>query len=302
MDRYDGKQVKNVSGLETAMIHLMPRRTDAEVYFQEKLDVTELLAFCREHPETHLTLFSAMITALAKMFTLRPRFNRFIQGQRLYERNDITLSFVCKTSFEDDSPESLIVIKALPEDTAVTIGRRMASEIKKKREGEVSGSDTSVNRLAKIPFLFRVALFRLLRLLDYAGADLSKLTATDPNYCSCLVSNLGSIDLPVMYHHLNNYGTTSCVVTLGMVHREEIIGESGEKSVRDILEVGATVDERIADGFYFSGSVKILNAVIARPELLFRPLAEKIDRDFSINLSEAEPGLPNLKTPSNGLH
>lgn len=91
--------------------------------------------------------------------------------------------------------------------------------------------------------------------------------------------NITLLLLPVMYHHLNNYGTTSCVVTLGMVHREEIIGPSGEKSVRDILEIGATVDERIADGFYFSGSVKVLKAVIRHPELLFRPLAEKIPED-----------------------
>ncbi|MDO5446026.1 MAG: 2-oxo acid dehydrogenase subunit E2 [Eubacteriales bacterium] len=276
MDRYDGKLVKNVGGLETAMIHLMPKRTDAEVYFQEKMDVTELLRFCEEHPETHLTLFSAIITALAKMFTLRPRFNRFIQGQRLYERKEITLSFICKTKFEDDSPESLIVVKALPEDTAATLGERMASEIRKKRAGEVSGSDNSVNRLAKIPFVLRALLFLILRLLDYFGADLSKLTSTDPNYSSVLVSNLGSIELPVMYHHLNNYGTTSCVVTLGKVHKEEIVMENGEKAMRDIVEIGATVDERIADGFYFAKSVKLLRKVISRPELLFRPLSEEV--------------------------
>lgn len=277
MDRYDGRLVKDISGLETAMIHLMPKRTDAEVYFQEKLDVTELLRFCGADPEKRLNLFSAMITALAKMFTLRPKFNRFIQGQRLYDRKEVSLSFVCKTKFEDDSPESLIVIKALPEDTAAGIGQKIADEIRKKRKGEVSGSDASVDRLAKIPFFLRVMLFRILRLLDYFGADLSKLTSTDPNYCSVLVSNLGSIGLPAMYHHLNNYGTTSCVVTLGKVHKEEVIAPDGSRELRDILEIGATVDERIADGFYFAKSVRLLKTVISRPELLCRPLAEEVE-------------------------
>lgn len=277
MGRYDGIPVKDASGLETAMIHLMPRRADAEVYFQEKLDVTELLRFCRENPDKHLNLFSAMITALAKMIALRPRFNRFIQGQRLYQRKEITLSFVCKTKFEDDSPESLIVLKAFPEDTAATIGERMLSEIRKKREGEVSGSDSSVNFLAKVPFVFRGILFRALRLLDYCGANLSGLTSTDPNYCSVLVSNLGSIGLPVMYHHLNNYGTTSCVVTLGKARKEEVVMENGQKEIRDLLEIGATVDERIADGFYFAKSVRLLNHVVSHPELLFRPLCEEVE-------------------------
>lgn len=274
MDRYDAKLVKNVSGMETAMIHLMPKRTSAEVFFQEKLDVTELLRYCEAHPEKHMNLFTAMITALAKMVTLRPKFNRFVQGQKLYQRNDITLSFVCKTKFEDDSPEALVVIKALPDDTAATISEKIASEIRKKREGEISGSDSAVNRLAKVPFALRVLLFRILRIVDYFGADLSKLTATDPNYCSVLVSNLGSIGLPAMYHHLNDYGTTSCVVTLGKLCKEEVPLPDGSKQLRDILEIGATVDERIADGFYFAKSVKLLNEFIARPELLWKPLSE----------------------------
>lgn len=280
MDRYDAKLIKDPGGLETAMIHLMPNRADAEVFFQEKMDVTDLLRYCEEHPELRMNLFSAVITALAKMVTLRPRFNRFVQGERLYQRNDITLSFVCKTKFEDDSPESLVVIKAFPEDTAATIGKRIWEEIKKKREGEVSGSDDSVNRLAKIPFGLRVLAFRLLRFVDRKGADLSKLTSTDPNYCSILVSNLGSIGLPAMYHHLNNYGTNSCVVTLGTLTKEEVIMPDGRKEVRDILPLGATVDERIADGFYFAKSVKLLKTVLAQPELLFRPLSEDVELRF----------------------
>lgn len=103
------------------------------------------------------------------------------------------------------------------------------------------------------------------------------LLRTDPNYCSVLISNLGSIGLPAMYHHLNDYGTTSFVVTLGKLHKEEVIAENGERELRDMLELGATVDERIADGFYFAKSVRLLNYVISWPELLWRPLSEEIE-------------------------
>ena len=218
-----------------------------------------------------------MITALAKMFTLRPRFNRFIQGQRLYQKNDITMSFICKTKFEDDSNESLVLIKAEPNDNLITITNKIVNEIKNKRSGEIIESDNSVSNLAKIPYVLRVIVFKILRLLDYFGVNLSKLTSSDPSYSSCLVSNLGSINLPVMYHHLNNYGTNSCVITLGKVHKEEIIIEDNKKAIRDILEIGATVDERIADGFYFSKSVEILNKLVKDPELLLKDLSEKID-------------------------
>lgn len=273
MDRYDGKVVKDVSDIQVLMPHLMLNRADAEVYFQEKLDVTNLEVFCKEN---NINLFSAMICALAKMFTLRPKFNRFIQGQKIYQKNDITMSFVCKTKFDDDAPESLITIKVEPMDDLNSISQRIGIEIMKKRNGEVSESDYSAARLSKMPYIFRVLLFKILHILDYYGVNLSKLTSTDPSYSSCLVSNLGSIDLPVMYHHLNNYGTNSCVVTLGKIHKEEIIEKDGTRRICDIMEIGATVDERIADGFYFSNSVKILNEVVRNPKLLLKPLSEKV--------------------------
>ena len=277
MDRYDGTLVRDVSGLETAMIHLMPKRTEAEVYLPGSLDVTELMRYIEQHPEKHIGLFPAVITALARMITERPHFNRFIQGQKLYQRKKITLSFVCKTRFEDDAPESLVVITVQPDDTISSISARMASEIEKKRAGEVTGSDSAVDRLAKVPFILRVIMFRILRILDYCGADLSKLTETDPNYCSILVSNLGSIGLPAMYHHLNNYGTTSCVMTLGKLRKEETAAEDGTVETRSFLEFGAATDERIADGFYFAKSVRLLQYIISNPELLERPLSERSD-------------------------
>lgn len=274
MNRYDGKLIKKATDLQTAMIHLMPNRADAEVYFQEKLDVSELLIYCENNK--NINLFSALITALAKMFVLRPKFNRFVQGQKLYERNEITFSFVCKTEFNDDAPEALITLKIDPNDNVDAISQKIFAEITKKRSGEITGSDYSVNALAKIPHFLRVIIFKILRLLDYCGVNLSKLTSSDPNYSSCLVSNLGSINLPVMYHHLNNYGTNSCVVTIGKLHKEEIIDKDGNKRICDIVEIGATVDERIADGFYFSKSVEILRNAAKNPEVLFEPLDSKI--------------------------
>ena len=80
-----------------------------------------------------------------------------------------------------------------------------------------------------------------------------------------------------MYHHLNNYGTNSCVVTLGKVHKEELISKDNKKNICDIMEIGATVDERIADGFCFSKSVEILNKVVANPELLLKSMIEKVN-------------------------
>ena len=40
------------------------------------------------------------------------------------------------------------------------------------------------------------------------------------------------------------------------------------------MDIGATLDERIADGFYFVRSLKLVKHIFANPELLELPLGE----------------------------
>ena len=49
--------------------------------------------------------------------------------------------------------------------------------------------------------------------------------------------------------------------------REYSTNEDGSKEVRDILDFAVTADERIADGFYFAKSIKILHYLCAHPEI-----------------------------------
>ena len=98
------------------------------------------------------------------------------------------------------------------------------------------------------------------------------ITDGDSNYSSVLLSNLGSIRGPAVYHHLNNYGTNSIMITVGTLHKEEMLMPDGHKEIRDVLEIGVTIDERIGDGFYFVRSLKLVKHIFAHPELLDQPL------------------------------
>ena len=81
----------------------------------------------------------------------------------------------------------------------------------------------------------------------------------DPFNTSVLVANLGSIKCGAPYHHLVNYGTNSVVVTIGEAHKEYIIDKDGNPRIRDVVEIGVTLDERIGDGFYFAKSLNVKN-------------------------------------------
>ena len=86
-DRRDARFVRDVPGLQTVMAHLMPNRTDCEVYLSDRIDATELMKYLEEknasHPEYKTTIFHCAITGLARMVRERPLMNRFIQGRRM---------------------------------------------------------------------------------------------------------------------------------------------------------------------------------------------------------------------------
>lgn len=285
-DRRDGRFVRETPGLQTVMAHLMPNRTDCEVYLNDKIDATELVAYLQkknqEHPEYKTTIFHCAITALARMVRERPLMNRFIQGRRIYERFDISLAFVCKRRFTDHADEALMFMVPGDTDTLDDISRKIVGDVQETRKSEhaTGGVDTLLDTLAKLPRPLLMLIVRVVRWLDFWGVNPSFLTEGDPNYATILCSNLGSIKCPSVYHHLNNYGTNSIMVTIGTLHKEELVMEDGHKEIRDVIDIGATLDERIADGFYFARSLKLIRHIFAHPELLDKPLCEPSEYEY----------------------
>ncbi len=137
---------------------------------------------------------------------------------------------------------------------------------------ESSGSD-AVDRCAKLPRCVLMVMGKFLRFLNFYGWVPSSISNGDPNFTSVLLSNLGSINGPVAYHHLNNYGTTSSVITISTISERR----DTDGTVHSIVNLGITFDERVADGFYLIRSLKFLQYILDNPELLDRPLAEAVD-------------------------
>ena len=285
-DRRDGRWVRDVPGLQTVMAHLMPNRTDCEVFLSDKIDVTELVKYLEEknaaHPEYKTTLFHCFVVAIARMIHERPKMNRFIQGRRMYERDEISLSFVVKRRFADNGEESLMVLTPGEEDSLDTVSRRIVGDVKETRKSEsaTGGIDATLDAFARIPRPLLMFLIRVIRWLDFWGLVPNALTDGDPNYTTVLMTNLGSIKCPSIYHHLNNYGTNSIMVAIGTLHKEEMVMPDGSRQIRDIVDIGATLDERIADGFYFARSLKLIKHLFANPALLDRPLGEDSGFDY----------------------
>lgn len=276
-DRRDGWRIKQ-PGLQTIMGYILPKRTEAEVYLADKIDVTALIPYMEEknasHPDYKTTIFHCFVTCLARMLMERPGMNYFVQGYHTYERKEISISFVAKRRFADGADEALMVLKPRPTDTLDDISRQIYGDVREVRKHDHADGDLNktIDRIGSLPTPILAPFIRLIRTLDFWGKTPKSLTEGDTNYTSILVSNLGSIQCPSIYHHLNNYGTNSVMVTLGTLHKEEMVMPDGHKEVRDVIDIGATIDERIGDGFYFARSLKLVRYIAAHPELLDQPL------------------------------
>lgn len=285
-DRRDGRYVREVPGLQAIMGYLMPKRTDCEVYLHDTIDATELMRYIEkkntENPEYKMTLFHCAVTGLARMVKERPMMNRFIQGYRTYERDEISISFVCKRRFTDHAEEALMVFVPKDTDTVNEISHKIIGDVIKTRKSEHAsgGIDSLLDAFAKIPRPLLILVIRIIRILDFWGVNPKFLTTGDPNYTTIFCSNLGSIKCPAVYHHLNNYGTNSIMITIGTLHKEEVLTPDGHKEIRDLVDIGATLDERIADGFYFARSLKLIKHIFANPQLLEKPIGEPSGFDY----------------------
>ena len=283
-DRKDARRVRNLDGLHCIMMHIMPKRTEAEVYLEFPMDVTDLLPYIEEknrlHPEYKTTIFHCLVTAVARVVTMRPYLNRFICGRKLYERNDISLSFVAKRKFADHSEESLMTLIAKDDMDLDYVSRKIVGDVKELRESRGSNDfDGIIDTIGGLPNPILHLFIGILQRLSASGHLPQMLTDGDTNHTTVLLSNLGSIKCPSCYHHLNNYGTNSIMITVGVLRKELKIMPDGSTQPRDILTLGFTADERIADGFYFAKSLRLAEYILQHPQLLEIPLKEEIAYD-----------------------
>lgn len=284
-DRKDGTWLRDLDAMHAFTPYLYPNRADNEAFISDTIDLTNVEAYLAkknaEHSEQPYKLFQVILAAIVKAVTLRPKLNRFIQGNRTYQRNVLTAAFVVKKQFADESHEALAFLSFDESANIDSIHTKILEEIQVCRSEQLDNSTAGMDALTKLPrFLLRFIMW-ILRRLDYYGRVPNFLIKTDPNYASVFLSNLGSIKMQAGYHHLNNWGTNSLFVTIGECRKRPVYFEDGTFEIRSTVDIGLTIDERIADGYYYSGTMRLLKYLLQNPELLELPAGEPVDWQLS---------------------
>ena len=283
-DRRDATLLRDTDALHFIMGIIYPNRADNEAYIAERVNLEPIKAYLAKKNVEGIpfkyTFFHVILTALVKTVTLRPKLNRFYANENYYQRNKITAGFVIKKEFSDGSEEAMALLEAKPDATIDTIHEEIRQRVQATRnEQKMNTTDNSMDILNKLPRFLSKAAIRFIRFLDRHGWCPDFLIGDDPNYSSVILSNLGSIRLRSGYHHLTNWGTSSLFCIIGEKKWTPLYDQNGLVEMRETVDLGLTVDERIADGYYYSKSIRLFKYLLEHPELLEQPLNTEVEYD-----------------------
>ena len=275
-DRKDGVWLKDIPAMNRIMPSLMPNRADNEAHISVDIDLAPINAYLAKlnegRTEDKYTFFHIVSAAIGKAFILRPKMNRFIVGSKMYQRKDVTVAFTVKKRFDDHAEEALAFFTYDPKETLESYHEKIMKVIHATKSYEEKDTSTgAMDVVTKLPQFMINGIVKSVLWLDKHGWAPDFLIGSDPNHAAIFLSNLGSIGLPGGYHHLVNWGTNSCFVVVGKKKVKKVYDEEGNGTVQQVLPLGITLDERIADGYYYSGTVALVKELLAHPELLEMP-------------------------------
>lgn len=284
-DRKDGYRVRGLDSMHILTPYLMPGRTNNEGVLSQVFDLTEVNKYIEkkniENPEFKYTFFHFFCAALGKVMTFRPKMNYFIAGHRYYERNELSFAFVVRRKFTLGSDEALAIIK-LDRDSDEAPIEQIYRKVKKfvyavRKESKKDNTTDMMDIVGKLPRFIVKGIVGTLKAINYFGALPKFIRESDPECCSVFVSNLGSIKMSANYHHLVNWGTNSFFVVINQKKHRPFFNQDGSYEMRDSLDISFTIDERLADGFYFANSIKMLKTIFENPEIVEMPLYQMPD-------------------------
>lgn len=254
---------------------IMPTRMGAANSFYATVDITECEKLLREKRAEGmggLGMMHLFMAAYVRVVSQRPGINRYIRGQRLFARNGVQICLTIKKQLKLNAPESVIKLDVSPDYTLPQIYDELTRQLEEnKKEGDRNNMDAAARVLVSLPGILLKFTVGIFRFLDYFGLLPKFLTRLSPFHGSMFISNLGSLGMPPIFHHLYNFGNLPVFITMGAKRTKYVLNADGIAEKRRLIDFTFVCDERICDGHYYSSAFKLFKKLLENPEQLFEP-------------------------------
>ena len=269
--RKDINITKDIPPFRKILNSLTPSRNAAIIYFTQTLDITNTEIWMQGYQEStgrKINFLHLYVTIVGREFYKHPRLNRYVTGNRFYQRDGVTISVSAKKKKENGGKIVLLKLPVFAQDTVDAVQDRFLKMLGEGRDQEEIYQEKETRLFSKLPgFVLRGAL-RLIRLLDKFHLLPGFFVDPDPLYSSIVVANLGSVGLDAAYHHLYEYGNCPFFAVIGKTY-ETVVVKDGKTEIRKFVDIKYSFDERVEDGLACGYGLAALQRMIENPELLF---------------------------------
>lgn len=282
-DRRDGRRITTMPAMSYLEPFIMSTRADSQNHFEDVIDITNVERYLdQKHREgyTDMTLLHVILAAYVRVVSERPSVNRFIAGQRIFASKDITCVMTVKKKMSLESEDTVIKVKFDPRDNIYNIYKKFQLTLKDAIATENETNFDSISKiLGKIPRFLLRGLIKILYSLDYVGLLPQALADISPFHGSMIITSMGSLGIPAIYHHLYDFGTLPIFISYGSIFAGDAVKRDGTKERHHFVTFKVVTDERICDGYYYASAFKRIKRYLLRPELLDN-FAETVKEDI----------------------
>lgn len=273
--RPEGRRLSKIDPILGMTAYLMPQRCDAQVMTPQELDYDKVAGYIQAQRDQGrvISFMSIIIAAYIRAMSVYPEINRFVINKQIFARNEIAVSFmVLKRNDNEDVDASAVKVKFDPYDTIFDVAERIEAAIAANRNPPSSGNTTEkIARFILAAPVLPTFLVGLIRLLDRYGLLPQAIIDASPFHTSLFVTNMASLGINYIYHHIYNFGTTGVFVSIGKIRRSPVANMKGETIIKRVIPLGVVGDERICNGAAYARIYAAWKKFAENPALLEMP-------------------------------
>ncbi len=269
--RADGVRVKKLDAIFKLIPYIMKTRTDSQVFFEDRIYLDKVNEYIKKKKAEgiRITHMEIIIAAIGRLLYERPALNRFIMNRQIYQRNETVISLAIKKQMMDEAVETTVKFKIKPDDTIFTISDQIKEVVEENKKVTTKNiTDKLADFILSFPNFLIKGVVGIIMWMDKHNLLPKAVINASPFHTSAFLTNLGSLGIDAIYHHIYDFGTTSVFFAMGSKKYEKDL----EGNIQSYINIKVVADERICDGLYYAKSFLLLKRYLQKPELLELPL------------------------------
>lgn len=279
--RPDGRVIRTLDPMQQIMPYLLKTRTDSMNMYDDTFPCEPLDAYIKEKAAQGIKIqyMHIVIAAIVRLMALRPQLNRFVMNGKIYARPKVWISFVVHPTLRDGSAGTTVKLCFEGTETILEVAKIVNDAIEKETTKRVEANDTDKllhTLMTRIPAPLLRLVINTLMWMDRHNLLPQSLIALSPFHTSLFLTNLKSLGINHVLHHVYEFGTTGLFFAMGK-EKEIPVVRSGVCTTEKHMGYGLVSDERFCDGLYFALSLRQLRKFMRNPSVLEKPLEAKTE-------------------------